>query len=261
MNRAMKSGPKTPDRLLNIGGAVILLCATVLEFFFLKDAFYFVQIPPVVILALNVVCLVAAVFVCFFPQFYLITYMVMLLQCFATVSADYATISGILFAFMVFMMFLNGFFRTHHVIRILMMIFVWILLFSSLLFNNPKEFVLMIGETVFFSLCFIGFYLKTQKELFHLSPVSNIISRAESQLPQLPRHGDSLSLDDFGFSERQKNFILDICESGLSYKEIADKYHTSISLVKKEMSVIFEAFHVRSRNDLKLLLSFYRIIS
>ena len=71
--------------------------------------------------------------------------------------------------------------------------------------------------------------------------------------------GEVLHLRDYGLTERQIKITQDYIHNKISYKELAEKYITSLSSIKKDFSIIFQKFGVSSIQEMNVLLIQYQI--
>ena len=71
--------------------------------------------------------------------------------------------------------------------------------------------------------------------------------------------GTEIQLSSLGMTERQVNFIYDYIMENLNYKELSEKYHVSLSTVKREFTEVYKIIGVTKLEELHILLIQYKI--
>lgn len=71
--------------------------------------------------------------------------------------------------------------------------------------------------------------------------------------------GEVIHLKDYGLSERQIKITQDYIYNKTSYKDLAEKYITSLSSIKKDFSIIFQKLGVSNIQEMNVLLIQYQI--
>ena len=98
-------------------------------------------------------------------------------------------------------------------------------------------------------------YDKLSQKLSYLLPQKEVSTKAQ----ELPPYGSSLSLSNYGLTERQKKFLLLVMNENLTYEKIANDCIVSLSIVKMEMAQVCKIFGVKNKEALKILLLQYKI--
>lgn len=104
---------------------------------------------------------------------------------------------------------------------------------------GASEFFRYVGLTLF-ALCTIGFI----NLLFH-----HAYSKTDSK---------QFSLDDYKFTERQKNCIKEIVLNNTTIKALAITHKVSESAIKKDLAYIYKIFGITGKADLKALFIGYK---
>ena len=75
----------------------------------------------------------------------------------------------------------------------------------------------------------------------------------------MPKPGSEIEFADYGLTERQIALVKTYLKTTSSYKELANEYNISLSLVKHEMREVFSIFEVNNLKELHILLLQYNI--
>lgn len=71
--------------------------------------------------------------------------------------------------------------------------------------------------------------------------------------------GEEVFLKDYGLSERQIAITKDYVSNKTPYKDLAEKYITSLSSIKKDFSIVFQKLGVNDIQEMALLLQQYQL--
>lgn len=136
------------------------------------------------------------------------------------------------------------------------LIFCFIIHIASLLYTmkqNWAEAIIYLLGSIFVLFCFLWFYELLQSKFSCFVP--STVTENEVLNKAVP--GSRIYLSDFGLTERQINFVYDLMNLQLTYKDISEKYYVSLSTVKKEFSDVFKIFSVTKLEELHILLLQY----
>ena len=118
-----------------------------------------------------------------------------------------------------------------------------------------ENFIVFVFSTVFVLSIFLWIFefLKAKYSCF-TPEILTINSNISSLSP-----GTEIQLSSLGMTERQVNFIYDYIMENLNYKELSEKYHVSLSTVKREFTEVYKIIGVTKLEELHILLIQYKI--
>lgn len=144
---------------------------------------------------------------------------------------------------------------------------------------NPKEHIKIATITIIHFLCILGiyphgwakvflalgtscFYMVFMFWIYHLLRVkfSSFLQKAvyeNSVIKEEP--GQIVNLKDYGLTERQIAITKDYVANKTAYKELAEKYITSLSSIKKDFSIVFQKLGVSDIHEMSVLLQQYQL--
>lgn len=133
-------------------------------------------------------------------------------------------------------------------------IFIWFLCVIINTIYDLKLMLISISISVFIFSLYLYFCQKLERifmpELTDLREVKKI---------PMPIVNSKLYISKFDLTERQKKILYDYIKNDIAYKNLADKYYTSISTIKNEMSEVSEYFGCDTSDQLKKLLSHFDV--
>lgn len=115
---------------------------------------------------------------------------------------------------------------------------------------------------VFLAIGTSAFYLSFMLWIYHLlrEKFSSFLSKATYENEVIKeKPGEVIHLKDYGLTERQVSIVKDYIYNQTPYKDLAEKYITSLSSIKKDFSIIFQKFGVSNIQELNFLLSQYQL--
>lgn len=153
------------------------------------------------------------------------------------------------------LLFCNGYLRKRTILKIICCLGILLLSFTPILFKNLHTYFMAVFFLLFIAFTSLYIYLTTKQNLFELFPfLANKITNK-----QMPEPGSKLNLQDFELTDRQVNILKVYINNPTNYKNIAEMFYLSKSLVKKEMVNICNCFGVQTIEVLSLLLQQYEI--
>lgn len=255
-----KSKIFTSDRIMMIGGFVILSTASFISLTKNINQNTIIPYPSVTVPVMNVSSAVMAFFLIFFPNFTKLCYSVFFIQSINTILTGYEFLGIFLYYGMITLMFCNGEFKTK--IREKMTVFLIvliILIFGIIPYGGYEKFLLSFSEAVFFFGFYFCIYKKLESQLSSIFPAYHDLNKITLSSRNLPSTGSELNLLNYGLSERQCKFVLDNLLENSNYSDLSEKYYVSLSTVKKDMCEVFKKFGVDNLESFRLLMMQYKI--
>lgn len=137
---------------------------------------------------------------------------------------------------------------------ILPMLVLHIIIICTSFLKGWDAFLMNAGCSTFFLFFFMRIYNLLQDKFSYFLPKSVLQSSIIKEEP-----GQVIHLKDYGLTERQANLTKDYIATNPSYKELAEKYITSLSSIKKEFSSIFPKLGVNNIQEMNFLLVQYKV--
>ncbi|MCR4735272.1 MAG: hypothetical protein K5829_09745 [Treponema sp.] len=246
----------TEERILSLGGTIILTVAAVISFLIEAEAKTILPHPEIIVPIINTLSAVSALIYFIFPQLKVLAYIIMLVQGISTVITGYETLGVFLFTALGILAFCNGDLRKKFKLKTSLFLTIWFVsLFGILPFGLPR-FILAFAESFLFLTFYFCIYKKLAKLLAPISPVFETITDIKIKLPEA---GKKIYLSDLDLNERQQKFIFDNLKLKSNYHDLSEKYYVSTSTVKKEMVDAFNKIGVSNLEELRLLLMQYDV--
>lgn len=129
----------------------------------------------------------------------------------------------------------------------------FLLLFTTLSHGIAK-FALYVSCSAFYLSFLLWIYHLIRVKFTYFLPKTILKTSVIKETP-----GSTIHLKDFGFTERQIGIIQDYIYNKVSYKELAEKYITSLSSIKKDFSIVFQKLGVSNIQEMSFLLMQYHI--
>lgn len=243
------------ERLMILFGAIVsfvgfIISITIEDF---SDSFlpYFNIIVPIVNITSAVLCL----FLFIFPKFRVIQSLVVFAQGIIMVLNNLLFLGIFLYSLGIMLLFCNGYLRKRAILKIICCLGILLLSFTPILFMNLHTYFMAVFFLLFIAFASLYIYWTTKQNLFELFPfLANKITNK-----QMPEPGSKLNLQDFELTDRQIKILKAYINDSTNYKDIAEMFYLSESLVKKEMTIICKCFGVQTIEVLLLLLQQYEI--
>lgn len=246
----------TAARIMYLSGALVLFIATAMN---LMTHYKFISIIPYtkyVEAVINFSCAILCLVLTVKPDLTKLQYFLFFIQSTITTLIGFAGIGTMLLCFLGLLLFVNGFFKTKVKLKLTIIGIWWALVILGvyLAFGiRPALFVFTL--TIFYIAMLATIYDKLSQKLSYLLPQKEVSTKAQ----ELPPYGSSLSLSNYGLTERQKKFLLLVMNENLTYEKIANDCIVSLSIVKMEMAQVCKIFGVKNKEALKILLLQYKI--
>lgn len=117
-----------------------------------------------------------------------------------------------------------------------------------------KVFALSAGTSAFYLSFLLWIYHLLRVKFSCFLPKTVIASKLIKEQP-----GSVLHLKDYNLTDRQIGIVIDYLHDKTSYKDLAEKYITSLSSIKKDFSIVFQKFNVSNIQEMSFLLMQYQI--
>lgn len=234
---------------------ILLLLASILSFITPAETKSLIPYPHIIIPIINITTTIFAFILILFPKKRFFEYSILTLQCFFTTWTNYETLGTILFIILLSFLFINGFFKSHIYLKFFFLIIFWLITLIGVFPFGLHRTILAYVSTIFFVSVCIYLYEFLKDDLASFFPAVNVICS------KFPSPGSQINLLDYGLTERQIELIKEILYGNTSYQVMADKFITSISTIKGEMSKVYKLLEVDNREELRILLLQYKIIS
>lgn len=248
-----------PTILFGIGGFIASSVGTIL------NLIYGAEFPNSIIPHTNIItpiingsCALLCLIFIFSSKKTLFSLITLGIQSIYTVLTGFEYLGMFHFLLVNLILFYNNFYNTKTKLKLSFICIFWILLLTSLISFEINRFIFALAMSIFMMTAFVYVYFLLFKKfsfLFLRTKNSSFRQKISNLLP-----GSILDLSNFDLSERQTKCIVDCVYNNLSYKQIAEKIFISESVIKKEMQTIFEMFDVENKEQLRILLSPYKLI-
>lgn len=242
------------ERIFLVFSFIILLIAAVISFFLPPETRTVIPCPKISIPIINSLCALLTFVTIFKISWRFLQYFILFVESLCTIFTGYELLGIFLYSALLIKLFMNGFFIKRFYFKLIVLLAIW---FASILGLIPfgwERVILSYSAICFFCAFYYHVYKKMEADLANYLPPTTIRAKV-----QLPAYGEKIYLSDYDFSERQKKILLEYLKYGDSYKTIADKFFTSESTIKTEMSKIQKKIGVKNREDLRVLLLQYEI--
>ncbi len=211
--------------------------------------------PQVLIPIMTLICIIACIFLIIKPETKQIEIGILLSQSLITMWTGYETLGMFFYFSMIVILFGYGFFRKLFYRKTIILSFIWFIFILGIIPFGITRFLTVLLTFLFVITFNYAVYSHFKTLLAPLLPEQSL--KAKIKLPSI---GNKIYLTECGLSERQKLLLLDFINNNLTYKELADKYCISISTVKTDMAYILRIFGISNNNDLRIMLSQYKLI-
>lgn len=246
----------TEERILSLGGFIILTAAAVISFIVDAETKTLLPYPKVLVPIINTSSAIAALVYFIFPHLRPLAYIILIVQGLSTMITGYETLGVFLFTALGIFSFCNGDLRIKFKLKISLYLTTWFISLFGILPFGIARFILAFAESILFITFYFCIYKKLAKLLAPISPVLNSIPDIKINLPE---PGKTVYLCDFDLNERQQKFIYDNLKLKSNYHDLSEKYFVSTSTVKKEMVDAFNKIGVTNLEELRLLLMQYKV--
>ena len=244
----------SPHRIFEIFGFLILSVAFTISLILPADTSTWIPAAKITIPIVNGLCALACIPLIIKPGIKSLEISIFLIQSFFTTWTGYETLGMFLYSAMIVLLFCYGFFMKHIHRRVFFIMFIWLIWLLGVIPYGFARCALVYTTFLFM----FAFYYAVYSKLKHLlSPL--LPSQSKEAIVKLPPQGSLLNLSDCQLSERQIKILNEYLETNASYSELADKFIVSVSTVKKEMASILHIFGVKNCEELRYLLSHYRL--
>lgn len=242
------------DILTNIFGCILLSVAFYISLCQADFSNNIVPYAKFVYPITNLVCLFLCLFIVFFPQHLIIKSIILVVQSFLTTLNGYDFMGTFLYSNLIIILFLDGFFITKIKQKTSILATIWIFIACAVIPYGIYRFIRMIALSFYIITFYLYVYYNLESILSTFIPANLKIENND-----LPKPGSTLYLKNYNLTERQVSILKTYLENESPYSEIADKHNISVSLVKREMSLIFTQFKVKNLKELHFLLLQYVI--
>jgi DNA-binding CsgD family transcriptional regulator len=242
------------NRMLNLFGTMLLFAATLLS---IRSGAYYTCIIPYthfVIPAINGICTLLSLVLLFNPDILQLQITILTIQSVTTTLTGIETLGCFLYAAMIILLFINGFFIAKRTRKIIFFTVVWMTVILGMYPFGWERIVFALAISLFYYAFFSFIYKKLESKLSYLLPPDLIQTTAV----KLPEKGSTFSLISCGLTQRQADYTLCCIKENMNYAAISKTYNISISVVKKEISSVCRKFGVQNREMLRVLLLQYR---
>lgn len=206
---------------------------------------------------INGTCALLCLFYIFTPKKTLFSLIILSTQSVYDVLTGFE-ILGIFHFFLInLILFYNNFYNTKTKLKLSSIFILWVLLLTTLFSFSINRFVFAFATTIFMTSSFIYIYFLLFKKISFMLLREKNTSFQQKITNLMP--GSLLDLSNFNLSDRQIKCLVDSVYNNLSYKQIAEKKCISESVIKKEMQSVFEIFDVENKEQLKILLTPYKL--
>lgn len=237
---------------------LVLLCAAVMSFKHPREKTTVIPKQDITVFCINALSAATALFLIIKPSIWQAQVSLLFVQAVSTTLTGYNTLGTFLYSAFIILCFANGFFKTRVRLKITCILLAWIAVlvgYGYYALQWGMRGIMYIHISVATSLFFFAFYFYVYKKLeILLIPLTTVIPTQDIDLP--PK-GTFLYLSKYKLSERQIDLVLEYIKSQKSYTQMANQFHISTSAIKKDMSAVFEKFHVKNVKELHILLLQY----
>lgn len=245
---------KMAKRNFFIASFIILTTASVLSFILPPETRSIIPIPEFSIPVINTTCAILAFITIFRMDWIHLQYSILLIQTITTTLTGYETLGAFLFTALLIKMFCDGELKKHMMGKIVFISVLWAISILGLYPFGLARVILTYVALLFFAAFYYYVYIELKTILKPLLPASTV-----NTATILPEPGETISLSEYGLTERQINFIWDYLMEGVTYKDLVEKYYVSLSTVKAEMARAFKTFGVNNKEDFRVLMLQYKL--
>lgn len=245
----------TPHRILECLAFLILAVAFTLSLILPPDSLTWIPAPQITVPVVNGLCALFCIMLIIRPGIKALEIGILLTQSFFTTWTGYETLGMFLFSALVILLFCYGFFRTHIRQRTIILIAISFICLFGVIPYGIARCVLVYSTLLFMTAFYYAVYTQIKDILSPLLP-----AQSDKAKVVLPPQGSAINLKECGLSQRQTQILTEYLLTNASYSELADKFIVSISTVKKDMAQALHIFGVKNNEELRFLLSHYRII-
>ena len=248
-----------PVRFVAFVSFLILLMGVFCSIFFTDPNVYksIIPYPTVTIPVINIFSATCAFLLFIFPKIHCLAFFVLIPQIVSTTLTTHETLGAFLYVLLIVILHLNDFLSAKiKKIIILVSIPIWFCLLLGCYVYGVVHFVMAYAETLFFFCILLSFKFFYENKFQSIMPIINSNLYLSKKI-KLPQPGEEINLSEFNLSKRQADFLISFIVYSLSYNQIATKFNSSLSLVKKEMSCCLEIFGCKNIATLKMILSHY----
>lgn len=206
---------------------------------------------------INGICALLCLIFIFSPKKTLFSLIILGIQSIYAVLTGYEYLGMFHFFLVNLILFYKNFYNKKTKLKLIFIFLFWILLIATLISFGIERFIFALAVSIFMTTAFVYIYFLLFKKFSFLllrEKNTNSQKKISTLLP-----GSILDLSDFDLSERQIKCLVECVYNNSSYKQIAEKIFISESVIKKEMQNIFEIFDVENKEQLKILLSPYKL--
>lgn len=251
----------SPTKILAIGAMIILFSACFCSIFLEPPLFNptLLPYPELSVPIINVFSFVLALVIFFFPNLYILQYIVLLIQTVSTCLTGYELLGCFLFNLFIFLFYIHSVFSQKKLITFFLIIYVcFIIILCGSIPYGLTRFIVALSSSLFISTAFLCIILLLKNKYHNARAILNQALYISPSI-QLPKAGDTVYLSNFTLSQRQINILYEILVKNHSYGEVAIKFNLSLSLIKKEMSGVLLYFGCKNLSSLKLVFSQFSI--
>jgi DNA-binding CsgD family transcriptional regulator len=257
MNQTKKKKFWSPARIATFCGTFALATATIMNIVCGVDFSSILPHEQIVIPVVNGICTVLCFLLFLSPSNLSLQLAILIPESIFTTLSGYDVLGNFLYMAIILYLFCSGFFRTKSKQKIVLLFSIWFLVLLTLENFGWNRVIFADVIFIFMFSFFLCLYDMLRDQLCFLLPTSEI-NRSEDSVV-LPPAGSALRLSNYGLTERQINLVLDTLESTVTYTELGEKYYTSPSAIKKNMSKVYKIFGVKNKEMLKILLLQYKV--
>lgn len=214
-----------------------------------------IPFPNIVIPTLNITTSVLCLFLTFFPKFSYLKISILFVQSVATTLNELEILGTFLYAAAIILLFCDRFFKIKVKRKIIILSVIWFLVSLGTIPFGLYRFLRVVALSLFFITFYLSIYFRLEQYLTPLLPIKELVK----QNKVMPKPGSEIELADYGLTERQIALVKTYLKTTSSYKELANEYNISLSLVKHEMREVFSIFEVNNLKELHILLLQYNI--
>ena len=214
-----------------------------------------IPFPNVIIPTVNITASIICLFLVFFPKFFKLKIAVIYIQSILTTLNELELLGTFLYAGSILLLFCEGFFKTKPKKKIIVQFTIWFIVSLGTIPFGLYRYLRVLALSIFFLTFYLNIYFYLEKYLTPLLPIKELVK----QNKVMPKPGSEIELADYGLTERQIALVKTYLKTTSSYKELANEYNISLSLVKHEMREVFSIFEVNNLKELHILLLQYNI--
>ena len=257
MNQIDKKRFWSPARIVTFCGTIALGTATIMNIVCGVDFSSILPHEQIVIPVVNGICTVLCFLLFLMPANLSLQIAILIPESIFNVLSGYDVLGNFLYMALILYLFCSGFFKTNIKLKAALLGGSWVLVLLTLVHFGLNRAIFGIVIFIFMFAFFLCLYDMLKDQLSFLLPKTEINRSKDSVV--LPPAGSSLHLSDYGLTERQINLVIDTIETTATYIELGEKYYTSPSAVKKNMSKVYRIFGVKNKEMLRVLLLQYKV--